>query len=54
MLKRLGKTVELVRFPDCSHLFLRSGHPRMREEYLARTLAWFNKYLMPTGINGPK
>ena len=45
MLKRLGKEVEMVRFPDCSHLFLRSGHPKMREEYLARTLAWFNKYL---------
>ncbi|MDA0733059.1 MAG: S9 family peptidase [Chloroflexi bacterium] len=45
MLKRLGKEVEMVRFPDCSHLFLRSGHPKMREEYLARTLAWFNQYL---------
>ena len=45
MLKRLGKEVEMVRFPGSSHLFLRSGHPKMREEYLARTLAWFNKYL---------
>ena len=45
MLKRLGKEVEMVRVPDCSHLFLRLGHPKMREEYLARTLAWFNKYL---------
>jgi dipeptidyl aminopeptidase/acylaminoacyl peptidase len=44
-LKRLGKEVELVRFPGCSHLFLRFGHVRMREEYLARTLAWFNKHL---------
>lgn len=44
-LKRLGKEVEFVRFPGCSHLFLRSGHPKMREEYLARTLAWFNKHL---------
>ena len=42
-LKRLGKEVEFVRFPNCSHLFLRSGHPRMREEYLARTLAWFDR-----------
>ncbi|MCH8898142.1 MAG: S9 family peptidase [Chloroflexi bacterium] len=45
MLKRLGKEVEMVRFPDCSHLFLRTGHPKMREEYLARTLEWFNRHL---------
>jgi dipeptidyl aminopeptidase/acylaminoacyl peptidase len=45
VLKRLGKEVELVRFPDCSHLFPRLGHPRMREEYLARTLAWFDDHL---------
>jgi len=44
-LKRLGKTVEFVRFPDCSHLFLRAGHPKMREAYYARTLAWFNRWL---------
>jgi dipeptidyl aminopeptidase/acylaminoacyl peptidase len=37
--------VEFVRFPDCSHAFPRIGHPKMREEYLARTLAWFEKYL---------
>jgi dipeptidyl aminopeptidase/acylaminoacyl peptidase len=41
-LKRLGKRVEFVRFPDCSHLFLRLGHPRMREEYRRRILAWFD------------
>lgn len=45
VLKRLGKEVEMVRFPDCSHLFPRLGHPRMREEYLARTLAWFDTHL---------
>ena len=44
-LKRQGKAVELVRFPDCSHSFPRQGHPKMREEYLARTLAWFERYL---------
>ena len=44
-LKRLGKEVEFVRFPGCSHMFLRSGHPRMREEYLARMLAWFDGHL---------
>ena len=44
-LKRLGKEVEMVRFPDCSHLFTRLGHPKMREEYLARTLGWFDRFL---------
>ena len=45
VLKRLGKEVELVRFPDCSHLFTWLGHPKMREEYLARTLGWFERFL---------
>jgi dipeptidyl aminopeptidase/acylaminoacyl peptidase len=44
-LKRHGKEVEFVRFPDCSHLFLRVGHPKMREEYLSRVLAWFQRHL---------
>ena len=44
-LKRLGKEVEFVRFPNCSHLFMRTGHPRMREEYLTRVLEWFNRHL---------
>ena len=47
-LRRLGKEVELVRFPGCSHGFLRTGHPKMREEYISRTLGWFNKHLQPT------
>ena len=45
ILKRLGKEVEFVRFPGCSHLFPRMGHPKLRAEYLVRTLCWFNKYL---------
>ncbi len=44
-LKRLGKEVELVRFPDSSHSFVRSGHPRLREEYLARLLSWMDAHL---------
>jgi len=45
-LKRLGKTVEFVRFPGCSHLFLRFAHPRLREEYLTRMKAWTDRYLL--------
>ena len=44
-LKRLGKTVEFVRFPDFSHLSKRSGHPVLRQEYSDRMIAWFDKYL---------
>ena len=44
-LKRLGKDVEFVRFPGSSHGLMRTGHPRLREEYLARTLAWFDRHL---------
>ncbi len=44
-LKRLGKEVEFVRFPDGAHGFRNSGHPKMRKEYLQRVLDWFNRYL---------
>ena len=44
-LKRLGKTVEFVRFPNSNHAFPRTGHPRMREEYLTRMLRWFDEWL---------
>ena len=48
-LRRLGKEAEFVRFPDCSHSMLRSAHPRMREEYLARMLDWFQTRIGPSG-----
>jgi dipeptidyl aminopeptidase/acylaminoacyl peptidase len=44
-LKRQGKTVEFVRFPECSHLFLRGGHPAMRKEYYDRVVGWFKRWL---------
>jgi dipeptidyl aminopeptidase/acylaminoacyl peptidase len=44
-LSRLGKEVELVRFPGSAHGFTRSGHPRMRQEYLTRLLAWMDRYV---------
>ncbi len=44
-LKRLGKEVEFVRFPGSSHGFVRTGHPRLRKEYLSRLLGWMNKHI---------
>ena len=44
-LKRRRKTVEFVRFPDCSHLFLRVGHPALQREYYDRVVAWFRRWL---------
>ena len=44
-LKRLGKTVKFVRFPNSNHAIPRTGHPKMREEYLARMLGWFDDWL---------
>ena len=48
-LKRLGREVELVRFPGCSHSFPRSGHPKMRVEYLRRMKGWFDDRIGPVG-----
>ncbi|MDA1061803.1 MAG: S9 family peptidase, partial [Chloroflexi bacterium] len=44
-LKRRGKTVEFVRFPGCSHLFLRVGHPSLRRAYYDRVTEWFQRWL---------
>ena len=44
-LKRQGETVEFVRFPGSNHAFPRTGHTRMREEYLSRMVDWFDDWL---------
>ena len=44
-LRRLGKKVEFARFPESNHSFPRTGHPRMREEYMSRMLNWFHRWL---------
>lgn len=44
-LRRLGRTVELVRFPGEGHNLTRSGRPRHRLEHLEHGLLWFNTYL---------
>lgn len=44
-LKRLGRTVELVRFPDESHGMSRTGQPHHRVERLRYITEWFERYL---------
>lgn len=45
-LKRLGRDVEFVRFPDENHDLSRSGKPHHRVERLQRILDWFKKRLL--------
>jgi dipeptidyl aminopeptidase/acylaminoacyl peptidase len=42
-LKRQGKEAEFVRFPDGSHGFRRTAHPKLREEYYERMVQWFRE-----------
>ena len=44
-LKRLGKTVEFVRFPDSTHRFRKLGHPALMVEYYDRLLDWLERYI---------
>ncbi len=46
-LKKLGKTVVLVRFPDENHELSRSGGSKHRIERLEYIVAWFDRYLKP-------
>ena len=46
-LKRLGREVVLVRFPDEGHEMSRSGRPRHRLERFRIILDWFARYLLP-------
>jgi dipeptidyl aminopeptidase/acylaminoacyl peptidase len=45
-LKRLGKEVEFVRFPGCSHGLVRLGHPKLRQEYFERMMDWFDRHIV--------
>ncbi len=44
-LRLLGKTVELVRFPEESHDLSRNGRPDRRVERLRRIAGWFERFL---------
>jgi acylaminoacyl-peptidase len=45
MLRRLGQTVEMVRYPEESHLLLTLGRPDRRVDRLERIVEWFERYL---------
>src|SRR5258707_6672539 len=44
-MRLLGKTVELVRFPEESHDLSRNGRPDLRVERLRRIAAWYERFL---------
>ena len=52
-LRLLGKTVELVRFPEESHDLSRGGRPDRRVERLKRIAAWYEKYLGTASAERP-
>jgi dipeptidyl aminopeptidase/acylaminoacyl peptidase len=45
MLRRLGQTVEMVRYPDEFHLMLGSGRPDRRVDRIERIVDWFERHL---------
>lgn len=40
-----GCEVEFVRYPNATHLFLWGGEPAYVEDYITRTVAWFQRYM---------
>jgi len=45
MLRRLGRTVEMVRYPREGHELTRSGEPNHQIDHMHRTIAWFVRFL---------
>ena len=52
-MRLLGKTVELVRFPEESHDLSRSGRPDRRVERLRRIGGWFEQFLGTAAADRP-
>ena len=44
-LKRLGKNVQFVRYPEQNHQKLNLGNPNLIIDYWTRTIKFFNEYL---------
>ena len=45
MLRRLGRTVEMVRYPNEFHVMMETGRPDRRVDRLERIVDWFERYL---------
>lgn len=45
ILRSLGREVEMVRYPDESHIMLMGGRPDRRVDRLERIVGWFEKHL---------
>jgi dipeptidyl aminopeptidase/acylaminoacyl peptidase len=52
-MRLLGKTVELVRFPEESHDLSRSGRPDRRVERLRRIAGWYERFLGTSSSERP-
>ena len=52
-MRLLGKTVELVRFPEESHDISRTGRPDRRVERLRRIAGWFERFLGTAASDRP-
>ena len=52
-LRLLGKTVELVRFPEETHDLSRNGRPDRRVERLRRICAWYERFLGTSAVERP-
>src|SRR6266550_323788 len=52
-MRLLGKTVELVRFPEESHDLSRNGRPDRRVERLRRIGGWFERFLGTSSVDRP-
>jgi dipeptidyl aminopeptidase/acylaminoacyl peptidase len=44
-LRRLGRTVELVRYPGADHLFILNGRPSHRVDYVRRVVDWLDRHV---------
>jgi len=52
-MRLLGKTVEMVRFPEESHDLSRNGRPDRRVERLRRIAGWFERFLGTAAAERP-
>ena len=50
-MRLLGKTVELIRFPEESHDLSRNGRPDRRVERLRRIAGWYQRYLGTAAVD---